>query len=125
MADGWGRHLRARMSCRRGCSWDVGGQPMACAAVRGSAAGRSGDGKKGAGMNQWPCCFIDDGARPASHVLARTIATRQLEWEDTTGEYGPREGARLIRSEMEVASVRSANEVPRSSAAARVAMGSA
>jgi hypothetical protein len=53
-------------------------------------------------MNQWPCCFIDDGASPASQVLARTIATRRLEWGDTTGEYGVREGARLIRSEMEV-----------------------
>jgi hypothetical protein len=53
-------------------------------------------------MNRWPCCFIDGGASPASHVFARTIATRQLECGDTTGGYGAREGARLIRSEMEV-----------------------
>ena len=39
---------------------------------------------------------------PPRTSLARTFATRQLEWGDTTGEYGPREGARLIRSEMEV-----------------------
>ena len=40
-------------------------------------------------------------SQPRSHVL-RTLATRQLEWGDTTGEYGARDGARLIRSEMEV-----------------------
>ena len=39
---------------------------------------------------------------PPRTSLARAIATRQLEWGDTTGEYGAREGARLIRSEMEV-----------------------
>jgi hypothetical protein len=39
---------------------------------------------------------------PPRTSLSRTIATRQLEWRDTTGEYGAREGARLIRSEMEV-----------------------
>jgi hypothetical protein len=75
---------------------------MACAAVgEAPLVGVETEGK-GAGMNQWPCCFIDGGASPASQVLARTIATRGLEWGDTTGEYGVREGARLIRSEMEV-----------------------
>jgi hypothetical protein len=39
--------------------------------------------------------------QPRSHVF-RTLATRQLEWGDTTGEYGARDGARLIRSDMEV-----------------------
>jgi hypothetical protein len=33
VAEGRGRHLPGRMSCRRGCSRDVGGQPMACDAV--------------------------------------------------------------------------------------------
>jgi hypothetical protein len=93
---------------------------------RGSGAGRSGDGRKGAGMNQWPCCFIDGGASPASHV---SLADDCNSTARVAGHHGRIRCARR-RSPYPFgdgggASVRSANEGPRSSAAARVGMGSA
>ena len=59
-------------------------------------------------------------------ALARTISTGQLEWGDTRGRIRPARRRSLYPfGAGGGASVRSANEVPRSSAAARVGMGSA
>ena len=66
------------MSCRRGCSRDVGGQPSVAVLV-----------------HRWR-------SQPRLARLSRGRLQLGIEWGDATGEYGQREGARLIRSEMEV-----------------------
>ena len=109
--------------------WLLSGCGRAADGVRrgpGSAAGRSGDGRKGAGMNQWPCCFIDGGASPASHVSRADDCNSTARVRRHHGRIRSARGRSPYPfGDGGGASVRSANEVPRSSAAARVGMGSA
>jgi hypothetical protein len=46
-------------------------------------------------MNRWPCCFIDGGASPASHVSRAGDCNSTARVGTLKGEYGGREALAL------------------------------